>query len=498
MSIAFSRQPSAFKLMCIIILPAMLSMYGLVAIVTVFMVNDLGMSESDAFLINGAASAFSTIIYAIGGYLADKVIGVKRSLIIGNLGIVLTLLLLSYAAAIGSIPLAMIGIAGGGVSRALANNCPSNLISKAYRKDDIRIDSAFTLYYMMINIGSCISLIITPIIAHKYSYSAGFAIAAMWNVITIAFYLYKRDWVKNIGADADFKVVNLKTYALLLMGLIALTLLGSWLITHYKLMQILLVIALGIALTFFINYMRKESWAQQKKMIVSLILLGFSVVFFILYKQMPTSLTFFAIHNTRHEFLGIPFDPVSTQALNPFWIIILSPLLAIFYERSSAKGKGASLPLKFAMGMLFCSMAFLCLAYGASFMADETGRVSAFWLILTHLFQGLGELLISALGISVLAQLVPNHMIGFTLGFRTLTLGISSMVAANLAVYIAVPESSGSVDSLQTLPVYASYFLKIGIGACIMALIMFMTARKLDSLIENRNEEEKEQVEAAS
>lgn len=117
MSIAFSRQPSAFKLMCIIILPAMLSMYGLVAIVTVFMVNDLGMSESDAFLINGAASAFSTIIYAIGGYLADKVIGVKRSLIIGNLGIVLTLLLLSYAAAIGSIPLAMIGIAGGGVSR---------------------------------------------------------------------------------------------------------------------------------------------------------------------------------------------------------------------------------------------------------------------------------------------------------------------------------------------------------------------------------------------
>ncbi|KXI21368.1 oligopeptide:H+ symporter [Photobacterium sanguinicancri] len=498
MSIAFSRQPSAFKLMCIIIMPAMLSMYGLVAIVTVFMVNELGMSEKDAFLINGAASAFSTIIYAIGGYLADKVIGVKRSLIIGNLGIVITLLILSYAAAIGSIPLAMIGIAGGGVSRALANNCPSNLISKAYKKDDIRIDSAFTIYYMMINVGSCISLVITPLIAHKYDYATGFAIAALWNVITISIFLWKRNLVKNIGAQADFETISLKTYMLLFLGLTALTLFGSWLITHYQLMQVLLIIALGIALAFFINYMRKESKAQQKKMMASLVLLGFSVVFFILYKQMPTSLTFFAIHNTRHEFLGIPFDPVSTQALNPFWIIVLSPLLAIFYERTSAKGQGASLPLKFAMGMIFCSMAFLCLSYGASFMADEAGRVSAFWLILTHLFQGLGELLISALGISVLAQLVPNHMIGFTLGFRTLTLGISAIIAANLAVYIAVPESSGSVDSLQTLPVYASYFLKIGIGALAMAVLMLVTAKKLNNLITDSDAEEKEQVEAAN
>ncbi|OAN11162.1 hypothetical protein A3K86_19565 [Photobacterium jeanii] len=498
MSIAFSRQPSAFKLMCIIIMPAMLSMYGLVAIVTVFMVNDLGMSESDAFLINGAASAFSTIIYAIGGYLADKVIGVKRSLIIGNLGIVVTLLLLSYAASIGSIPLAMIGIAGGGVSRALANNCPSNLISKAYNKDDNRIDSAFTLYYMMINIGSCVSLIITPIIAHKYNYAAGFSIAALWNVLTIVIYLAKRNWVKEIGSPADFEKINFRTYGLLLLGLTALTLAGSWLITHYELMQVLLVIALGVAFTFFINYMRKESKAQQKKMIVSLVLLGFSVIFFILYKQMPTSLTFFAIHNTRHEFLGIPFDPVSTQALNPFWIIILSPLLAIFYEKTSANGKGASLPLKFAVGMIFCSLAFLCLSYGAYFMADAEGRVSAFWLILTHLFQGLGELLISALGISVLAQLVPNHMIGFTLGFRTLTLGISAVIAANLAVYIAVPKSAGAVDSLQTLPVYASYFLKVGIGAFVMALLMLFTAKKLDSLIQDREQEEETVAETAN
>ncbi|MGF1702041.1 oligopeptide:H+ symporter [Photobacterium makurazakiensis] len=497
MSIAFSRQPSAFRLMCFIILPAMLSMYGLVAIVTVFMVNELGMSESDAFLINGAASAFSTIIYALGGYLADKILGVKRSLIMGNIGIIISLFLLSYAAAIGSVSLAMIGLAGGGVSRALANNCPSNIISKAYKSDDVRVDSAFTVYYMMINVGSCISLVITPIIAHKYSYSAGFAIAGLWNILTIFIYLSKRSWVENIGAKPDFEKINVKTYLLITLGLIGLTLLGSWLITNYKLMQVLLVIALSVALFLFTLYLRKENAVQQKKMIASLILLGFSVIFFILYKQMPTSLTFFAIHNTRHEFLGIPFDPVSTQALNPFWIIILSPLLAIFYEKNNAKGNGASLPLKFAMGMFFCSLAFLSLAYGASFMADDTGRVSAFWLILTHLFQGLGELLISALGISVLAQLVPNHMIGFTLGFRTLTLGISSIIAANLAVYIAVPESSDSVESLQTLPVYASYFFKIGIGATVMAVIMLLTAKKLDNLINDRNNAEKAQTETS-
>ncbi len=486
MSIAFNRQPAAFRLMCMIILPAMLSMYGMSAIVTVFMVNDLGLPEGQAFLINGAASAFSTIIYAMGGYLADRVLGVKRSLIIGNVAIIVSLFILSYAASIGSFTLAMVGLSGGCVSRALANNCPSNLISKAYEKKDPRIDSAFTLYYMMINVGSCISLVITPLIAHRYSYSAGFAIAGAWNILTVLIYVFKRSWVAKVGAEPDFEQLNIVRLGLVIAGMIGLTFLGSWLISHYELMQVLLFVAIAGAIILFLSYMRKEDAQQRRKMLVSLVLLGFSVAFFVLYKQMPTSLTFFAIHNTRHVFMGIPFDPVSTQALNPFWIIILSPLLAIWYEKSSAKGKAVSMPGKFALGMVFCTLAFMSLAFGATYMADDAGRVSAIWLILTHLFQGLGELLISALGISVLAQLVPSHMMGFTLGFRTLTLGVSSIVAANLAVYIAVPKSDGPVDSLATLPVYADYFLKVGIGAAVMAVIMLLTARRLDDLIKGR------------
>jgi POT family proton-dependent oligopeptide transporter len=100
---------------------------------------------------------------------------------------------------------------------------------------------------------------------------------------------------------------------------------------------------------------------------------------------MPTSLNFFAIHNVEHSIFGIAFEPEQYQALNPFWIMLASPILAALYNKM---GDRLPMPHKFAFGMILCSCAFLVLPWGASF-ANEQGIVSVNWLILSYALQSI-------------------------------------------------------------------------------------------------------------
>lgn len=110
--------------------------------------------------------------------------------------------------------------------------------------------------------------------------------------------------------------------------------------------------------------------AARRKMIVAFLLMLEAVVFFVLYAQMPTSLNFFAIHNVEHNILGLAFEPEQYQALNPFWIMLASPILAALYNKM---GDRLPMPHKFAFGMILCSGAFLVLPWAP---ASPTNRVS--------------------------------------------------------------------------------------------------------------------------
>ncbi|STU96072.1 tripeptide transporter permease [Klebsiella pneumoniae] len=152
-------------------------------------------------------------------------------------------------------------------------------------------------------------------------------------------------------------------------------------------------------------------------MIVAFLLMVEAIVFFVLYSQMPTSLNFFAIRNVEHSILGLAFEPEQYQALNPFWIMIGSPILAAIYNKM---GDRLPMPHKFAIGMVLCSGAFLVLPLGAKF-ASDAGIVSVNWLILSYALQSIGELMISGLGLAMVAQLVPQRLMGFIMGSWFLT-----------------------------------------------------------------------------
>jgi len=285
--------------------------------------------------------------------------------------------------------------------------------------------------------------------------------------------------VKNYGSKPDFAPLQMGKLLMTLIGVVALIALAAWLLHHQSIARMTLgVIAAGIVVIF-----AKEAFAlkgaARRKMIVAFLLMVEAIVFFVLYMQMPTSLNFFAIRNVEHAILGITFEPEQFQALNPFWIMLASPILAAVYNKLGDK---MPMPHKFAFGMVLCSAAFLVLPFGAKF-ANEAGIVSVNWLILSYALQSIGELMISGLGLAMVAQLVPQRLMGFIMGSWFLTTAGAAMIAGKVANLMAVPNDV--TDPHTSLAVYSHVFQQIGIATGVIALLMLITAPLLNRMTQD-------------
>ena len=471
------KQPKAFYLIFSIELWERFGYYGLQAIMAVYLVKQLGMSEADSITL---FSSFSALVYgltAIGGWLGDKVLGTKRVIILGALVLCVGYGLVAWSG--HDVSMVYIGMATVAMGSGLFKANPASLLSTCYDKDDPRLDGAFTMFYMSINVGSLVSMMLTPWLAARYGWSVAFSLSVVGLAITVVNFLLCQKMVKNYGSKPDFAPLNLGKLLMTLIGVVVLITVATWLLHHQFIARIVLgVIALGIILVF-----AKEAFALQgaarRKMIVAFLLMVEAIVFFVLYMQMPTSLNFFAIRNVEHTILGITFEPEQFQALNPFWIMLASPLLASLYNKLGDK---LPMPFKFAIGMVLCSAAFLVLPLGAKF-ASDAGIVSVNWLILSYALQSIGELMISGLGLAMVAQLVPQRLMGFIMGSWFLTTAGAAMIAGKVAGLMAVPENV--TDPLASLNVYSSVFQQIGIVTGVIAVLMLLTAPLLNRMAQS-------------
>ncbi|MBP2155584.1 MULTISPECIES: dipeptide/tripeptide permease DtpA [Erwinia] len=471
------KQPRSFYLIFSIELWERFGYYGLQGIMAVYLVKMLGMSEAQSITLFASFSALVYGLVAVGGWLGDKVLGTKRVIVLGTLVLALGYALVAWSG--HDISLVYIGMATIAVGNGLFKANPSSLLSTCYEKDDPRLDGAFTMYYMAINIGSFFSMLATPWLAAEFGWSTAFALSFVGMLITLVNFMFFRKWVKNHGSKADFAPLDIRKLLMTLVGIVVMITLATWLLHNQGIARLVLgVIAVGIVLVF-----AKETFAlkghARRKMIVAFVLMVQAIVFFVLYMQMPTSLNFFAIRNVEHSILGITFQPEQFQALNPFWIMVFSPLLAAIYNKM---GDRLPMPHKFALGMVLCSAAFLVLPLGAS-LANELGIVSVNWLILSYALQSVGELMISGLGLAMVAQLVPQRLMGFIMGSWFLTTAGAAMVAGKVANLMAVPENI--TDPLLSLHVYGDVFLKIGIVTGVIAVLMMFTAPLLNRMTQD-------------
>lgn len=466
--------------------------YGLQAVLAGFFVRSLGMEDAESFVVFGAFSAMVYGYVSIGGFIGDKVLGTQRTIALGAVVLMVGYIMMGLAGSNKDLVFLALGAIACGNGIFKAN--PSSLLSKLYEDAEEELDSAFTMYYMAVNIGSFVSMLLVPIIGAQYGLSLGFMICAMGLVLAVGGFVSFRYLVKGIDSPVGNMPLSKTKLAATIAGVVSMTFVSSWLLSHLSVAHWLLLIIGIVVYGVFFKMIFQERGATRSHMIAAMILIVEAIVFFTLYNQMPTSLNFFAIKNVEPSIMGIAIpDAQIFQTLNPFWIMLASPVLAFLYSRFGSRGKDLSMPSKFTLGMLLTAGSFLVVGFSANF-ASEAGIVSAWWLVGSYFLSSIGELLISGLGLSMISKLVPQKLIGFLMGAWFLTTAISSIIGGWVASLTAVPKNV--TDPVLTLGVYSDVFTQIGMVTLGITVLMAATVPLLNKLI-NKSDEVEENAEVA-
>lgn len=480
------KQPKPFYLVWLIEFWERFGFYGMQAILVLYLVNHLGFSDDHSYNTFGA---FAALLYALtiaGGYIGDKILGTKRTIVLGAFVLLLGYLFLSISGIIAQfIPsitskdllFHALGIIVVGNGLFKAN--PSALLAKIYKDNEKKIDSAFTLYYMSINLGSFLSIAITPVIAKIYNWHIAFSVSCIGLFIGIITYLIMIGWVKEVGSPPDFEKLNIKYLVIVLVGCVLTSIGSAFLLENLTLAHIILVLAGVVVLIIYVKEIVTTHGQDRANLIASLILIFEAVCFFILYQQMPTSINLFTVNNVDTVIFGVHVPPASFQALNPFWIIVGSPILAFLYTHLSHRDKDFTMPTKFAIGMFLCSISFLILKLAASF-ASEQGLVSPGWLVASYGFQSIGELLISGLGCAMIAKLCPQRLMGFMMGAWFMSTAAAMVLGGYVATFASVPKTV--TDPHQSLLIYSNLFMYIGLITFVLSILMIALIPVLNKL----------------
>ncbi|PCI39410.1 MAG: dipeptide/tripeptide permease [Thiotrichales bacterium] len=463
-----AKQPRAFYLIFSIEFWERFGFYGMQALIVLFMVNKLGYSDENADLLFGGFMALLSLLPCLGGYIGDNILGTKRTIILGALVLAVGYLLLSvpyieYHYLL--LPLATIAV-GNGLFKAN----PASLLSSIYKDSEVSLDSGYTLYYMAINIGGLTAMLLTPVIRVYFGWYLAFLICCIGLVIVIVNFIFMSRVVKHVGSKPDFAPIRLDYLFLVLLMSVGIIGCFYWLLQHEVILSVVLILGSTLLFAYFIWQIVKAPAAEKKNMVFFLVLTLQAIIFFVLYSQMPTSMTLFAERNVQHSLLGIHIEPASYQALNEFWIVILAPILAIVYQQLRSRNIVLSMATKFALGTLLAASAFLSLSASALFA--HNGVVSGWWLVLAYFLESAGELLVSALGLSLVAQYIPRRLMGFTMGFWYLCTAIAFIIGGHVAAVARIPESIAH-DAIKSLPLYSHLFLQIGVVTTMISILMF-------------------------
>lgn len=413
--------------------------YGMQAILAVYLVQNLGMTDRTALAIMGAFFALTYITPVFGGFLGDRVIGPRRAMLWGAAILAAGYFVLALADAHRALlSMAMASIsAGNGLFKPNA----ANLVRRIYQGDDKKLDGVFTLYYMAVNVGSTLSMLFTPWLRDRWGQESAFLTCSAGLVIGIMWYLSRRRWLISAGAERDQYRLPLLTLMGLLAGFVALIAALSIVIFSPDLARICVWGAcLAVAIYWGILFYRTEA-AQRPGLKLTYLLALQSMVFLIFYQQQVTSLTLFALRavDGRFQIGGVTlfrFSAGQFQALNPIWIMLVSPLLARFYHAAARRNHPISLATKMLIGFILVTMGFFVWWQAASL---STGRISAWIMVLGYGLISVAELLTMALGLAVIARYTAARSSGFMMGCLYLLWGVAMYLGSLVAMHAAMP-----------------------------------------------------------
>lgn len=471
-------QTRSFTTIALIELWERFGYYGMQALIIYFMVERLGFEDSRANLVWGAAAALIYVSPAIGGWIGDKVLGTKRCMYLGAM-------ILTVGYALMAVPTDSTWFLFGSLGVVVVGNGlfkpnTANLVRKIYEGDDSKIDSAFTIYYMAVNVGSTVSMLATPWIKDYVNttyggglgWHAAFAVCSVGLVIGLLNLMLMRRTIDHIGSIPDTRPLDTGKLMLVLAGGVVVVGLATVILQYQSIARAFVYLAGIVVLGIFTHLIRKSEPSERAGLIAALVLTLQTVFFFIFYQQMSTSLSLFALRNVDLDFTVLgrhlwTWSPAQFQALNAIWIMVLSPFLAWIYTAAGRARRDLSIAGKFALGFAVVAAGFF--SYGAAGSFAVNGLTSSWIMIAGYGLYSLGELLVSGLGLAMIARYVPARMGGFMMGAYFVAVGISQYLGGVVANLASIPKNL--TDPLQTLPIYTSLFNKLGIAAIVCTLI---------------------------
>ncbi len=428
--------------------------YGMRAILSLFMVNALLMKEADASLIYGGFLGLCYLTPMLGGFISDRFLGNRNCIMLGGSMMAIGQLFLFASATIFSsnlgfattlmwIALAII-IFGNGFFKPNISSMVGSLYPKHEKS---KLDSAFTIFYMGINLGALFSQWLCPLIGDVkdaggvrdvHAFKWGFLAASIAMIIgTAVFYFLKNKYVitpegKPLGGlpskhDAsDFEEGETQKAVFSNTSLIAalIAFVALYLGIHYsvsgtnvvKTIIYPIIYASGLTLAGLIISDTSLTKIERQRIIVIYIVSFFVIFFWAAFEQAGSSLTFIADNQTDRTFLfGWKMPASMVQIFNGLFVVILAFPFSWFWNKLSAKGREPISPMKQAFGLALIAISYLIIAHNVKDLGNN-GLLGIKWLVLLYFIQTCGELCLSPIGLSLVGKLSPKRFASLLYG----------------------------------------------------------------------------------
>ncbi len=425
------------------------SYYGMRAIFILFMTKVLMIQDADASQIYGSYTGLVYLTPLLGGYLCDKFLGNRQSIIIGGMLMALGQFLMFLSASSGGgatgISIMWAGLTSIIIGNGFFKPNISTMVGQLYPAGDRRIDSAFTIFYMGINLGAFFS----PLVCGSMDFKWGFLAACIGMIVSlICFVLFQKKYLiseegKEIGLPV--KKLDLKNI-LVIIGSIGII----FFMLNFKQMfqsdvEIISYFIYGAMLLMPIIILSDKSLTtlERNRIIVIFILAFFVIFFWGAFEQAGASLTLFADRQTERTVFGWEMPASYFQSINPLAVIVLAPILTIVWGFLYARKLEPSSPKKMAMGLTLVALGYVVIAIAVKGLGLGE-KVSMYWLISLYVIHSIGELCLSPIGLSMVSKLAPLRLSSLMMGTWFLANAAANKFAGTLSALI--PPSGDAVD----------------------------------------------------
>ena len=427
--------------------------------------------------------AYLALVYAsaiFGGYVADRILGYQRSILVGAAVMGLGL----FMVMVPQQDIFLAGLATVIVGNGLFKPNISSLVGQIYPVGDDRRDRGFTLFYMGINLGGFLAPLVTGWIASvmtdtplQENYRAVFASTGIGMVICFIWFLVGRKQLKGVGVPPPERHEGKSLLAVIIGIVIAVPLVYLLMAKAGAIFIAWLLGALfvGVAAMLVIEAVRHDT-IQIHRVIAMLVLFAFNVLFWMFFEQAGSSFNFLAQNLVDRLMFGWEFPVGWFQSVNSAAILVFAPPVAIVWAWLAKRRAEPSIPRKFGLGLIFNALGFLVLMYALKSLVDGRGLIPFWPLAACYVAQTIGELCLSPIGLSMVTKLAPLRVVGLAMGGWFLSTAIGNNLSGLLAGHIS-GESGMTVGSALSGFTF-SFELLIGAG-----IVLFLIAPLINRLM---------------